>query len=53
MIDIIKPIFNNKKEKKGIYCSEHKLENMIDLKHKCIIKNCVKEKIYGFTPFLI
>ena len=33
----------NYEGKKGIYCSVHKLENMIDVNHKrCITPNCIK-----------
>ena len=35
------PIYNNEGEKKGLYCSIHKLDGMIDIKNKtCIHLNC-------------
>ena len=37
----ITPSFNYKNEKKPLYCTEHKLDNMINLKNKtCIHKGC-------------
>jgi len=37
------PNFNISTETKGIYCADHKKENMIDVKHsKCIEPNCTK-----------
>ncbi len=39
------PLFNLINEKKPIYCSNHKLENMIDVKHKRCI-DCNTDRIY-------
>ena len=34
--------YNNTGEKKRIYCSEHKKENMVDVAHKrCIYEGCM------------
>jgi hypothetical protein len=42
------PLFNYAGEEKGLYCSKHKLENMIDLKHKiCIENNCILRAYYN------
>jgi hypothetical protein len=39
-----RPNFNIQNEKNGMYCSEHKKENMIDINHKrCLHKNCYKQ----------
>ena len=36
------PVFNLPTETNGMYCREHKLENMIDVKHKrCSYDNCM------------
>ena len=32
------PVFNYVNEKKGIYCNEHKLENMVDIIYYFICK---------------
>src|SRR3989344_4196037 len=38
-----RPTFNLPTETKGLYCSEHKLENMIDVIHKrCAHEGCNK-----------
>ena len=35
------PIYNIRENSKGLYCSVHKKENMIDVKHeRCIEPNC-------------
>ena len=35
------PSFNLQNETKGLYCSKHKLENMINIRSKrCIYENC-------------
>ncbi len=45
----IQPIFNYKNEKKAIYCKIHKLENMIDIKHKkCLEKDCIIRPNYNY-----
>ena len=37
-----RPNFNLPTETKALYCFDHKLENMIDVKHKrCIFENCL------------
>ena len=41
-------LFNNVGEKKALYCSVHKLENMIDIKHKrCIHEGCTTRPIFN------
>jgi hypothetical protein len=41
---IKQPVFNLPNETKPLYCKEHKLENMIDIKNKrCIHDNCIKQ----------
>jgi Holliday junction resolvase len=43
------PSFNYENEKQAIYCSEHKKENMIDVKHKtCIFENCKKIPSFNY-----
>jgi len=38
-----KPYFNEEGETKGLYCSKHKTENMVNVKHKtCVHPNCKK-----------
>lgn len=40
--------FNIKGESKGIYCSLHKLDGMVDVKNKkCIHNGCEKHPIYN------
>jgi hypothetical protein len=41
------PVFNYVNEKKGIYCNEHKLENMVDVQSKKCLK-CNKHANYNF-----
>ena len=37
------PSFNYENEKTTLFCSKHKLKNMVDVKHKtCIFENCKK-----------
>lgn len=52
----LKACYNMSNEKKGIYCSSHKKEGMIDVKSKrCIEENCTKQPSYNFpgeTKFL-
>ena len=37
----IRPRYNIKGETKALYCFQHKLENMVDIKgKKCIYENC-------------
>ncbi len=41
-----RPTFNYKDETTAIYCSIHRLENMIDIKNKlCIEENCNKQPV--------
>jgi len=43
------PIFNYENQKKGIYCSSHKLDGMIDVKHStCIFENCKKIPTFNY-----
>ena len=43
------PIFNFEKEKKGLYCSLHKLDGMVDIKNKtCNYKNCKTRPTFNF-----
>lgn len=40
--------YNNPGEKKRIYCSEHKKENMVDVAHKrCIYEGCNAQPTYN------
>ncbi len=42
------PYFNAPTETKGLYCSEHKKENMINVKSKrCIQPNCTKTPAFN------
>jgi hypothetical protein len=44
--------FNLPSENYGIYCSKHKKENMIDVKHKkCLEKDCNLATSYNFKGF--
>ena len=51
----IKPCFNNEGEKKGLYCSYHKLENMVDIMHNyCKTSLCytrANEKYEGYCIY--
>ena len=42
--------FNFDSETKGIYCAQHKKQNMVDIKHKskCIEENCLKQPSFNF-----
>ena len=43
-----RPNYNLPNETKAIYCSEHKKENMIDVKHKrCLFENCIKQPVFN------
>jgi len=43
-----RPSFNNPIETKGLYCFDHKLENMIDIyKKTCIHNKCKNASLYG------
>ena len=44
------PIFNFDSEIKGIYCGQHKKQNMVDVNHKrrCVEENCLKNPIFNF-----
>ncbi len=45
----IKPVFNYKGEKKGLYCAEHKLNGMIDvLSKKCAEEGCELYPNYNY-----
>ena len=45
----IRPNFNFKNEKKGLYCNKHKKDGMIDILSKiCEAINCVKHPSYNF-----
>jgi hypothetical protein len=42
------PVFNIPTETKGLYCFDHKLENMIDIKSKrCIQEGCMKHPTFN------
>lgn len=42
------PSFNIKTESKALYCSLHKLEGMVDIKHpKCIYKDCISRPSFN------
>jgi hypothetical protein len=44
-----RPLYNYKGEKMGIYCKEHKLDDMIDVLNKtCIIGNCELKPSYNY-----
>jgi hypothetical protein len=44
-----RPIFNYQNEKKGIYCSSHKLDGMINVRSKtCINPNCKKIPTFNY-----
>ena len=45
-----RPCFNLNSETKGIYCVQHKKENMIDVmtKRKCVEENCLKFPCFNF-----
>jgi hypothetical protein len=43
------PVFNFATEKRGKYCKEHKLENMVNVKDKhCQHENCTTRPSFGF-----
>ena len=43
-----RPIYNNEGETKALYCSEHKLEGMVDVKNKtCIHNECKTRPTYN------
>ena len=47
------PIFNLSHETKGLYCSEHKKEGMIDVKHnKCTYNGCNNRANYNLITYL-
>ena len=42
------PYYNKEGELKALYCSSHKLENMVDIKNKtCIHPNCKKQPLFN------
>ena len=44
------PIFNFDSETKGIYCTQHKKQDMVDVMHKrrCVEENCLKNPNFNF-----
>ena len=49
----IQPIFNLPTETKGIYCTNHKKEDMIDvINKKCIHDDCYKKPNYNLPTEL-
>ena len=44
------PCFNFDSENKGIYCAQHKKEDMIDVKtkRKYVEENCLKQPCFNF-----
>ena len=43
-----RPLFNKEGESKGLYCSEHKKEGMVDVKHRtCIHEGCKTRPNYN------
>ena len=40
------PSFNKEGEIKGLYCSKHKLQGMVDVKHKTCIE-CKKQPVFN------
>ena len=48
------PIFNHPTKKIGVYCFEHKKENMIDVKNKrCIEEGCSKRPTFNYQTEII
>lgn len=44
------PNFNFAGEKGGLYCSQHKQDGMIDIKHKrCMFPDCTKRPSFNYT----
>jgi hypothetical protein len=44
----VQPIYNKEGESKALYCSTHKQEGMVDVKHKkCIYQNCKVQPTYN------
>jgi len=44
------PAFNNPTETKALYCREHKLENMINVKSKrCSYENCMTHPVFNYS----
>ena len=45
--------FNYNGYNNAIYCGEHKLENMIDVKNKkCVFENCNKQFPFVDAPYI-
>ena len=45
----VRPTYNYENEEKAKYCYDHKLENMIDIKHKiCEYENCKTRATFNF-----
>jgi hypothetical protein len=43
-----RPVFNIKGEKTGLYCNEHKKENMVNVKDKrCVFEGCNKQPTFN------
>ena len=42
--------FNFDSETKGIYCAQHKKQNMVDVvtKRRCVEENCLKQPNFNF-----
>lgn len=44
------PVYNYDGQSKAIYCNQHKLDNMVDVKHtKCHHVNCIKRPVYNYN----
>jgi hypothetical protein len=45
-----RPNYNYNGQTKAIYCNQHKLDNMIDIKNKkCIYEGCIKRPVYNYN----
>ena len=44
------PCYNFDSENKGIYCAQHKKQNMVDVmtKRRCVEENCLKNPYFNF-----
>ena len=44
------PSFNFNSKSKGIYCTQHKKQNMVDVmtKRRCVEENCLKQSNFNF-----
>ena len=45
-----RPSLNFDSENKGIFCAQHKKQNMVDVrnKSKCVEENCLKQTNFNF-----